>query len=411
MNPLPGTPPQRNSAGHKEADIARSGAKPPVDRRTIRWSARRRRDAWVLALLLLLGVTIIATLSRDLMLPTKTRSQASPTATSASPSAGTLTSPARLLTHTARSSLYQFPQSGADLMLPAVDRQGNLWVGEMGTNRLARFDPHTGVVTSWQPPNGKNGIMATTVDAQGNIWFVEQAANYIGRFDPVRQTFQLFLLGTVQSRPLGPQALQFDARGFLWFTAPIGGRIGRLDPATGRIQTWPVPPPHSGVLSSPFSLTVLQGEQIWFGDITGGTVGHFDPITGHMTLYHLADAQTTIFSMTHDPQGRIWFTEITPGKLGMIDSATGVIHELPVQAAGSQPSALYGLAVTSNGAVWCVNNGSNALVRYAPGTATFTVFRFATPSASLYGLAPASTGTLWFTASGSSANYVGEVTP
>lgn len=411
MNVRPGTPPQRRSAQREETDTAQSSVQPPVNRRAIHWSARRRRDAWVLFFLLLLGVITIATLSRGRVLPIKTLSQAAPTATSASPSAGTVASPARLLTHTAQSSLYQFPQSGADLMLPAVDRRGDLWVGEMGTNRLARFDPHTGVVTSWQPPNGKNGLMATTVDAQGNIWFVEQAANYIGRFDPVRQTFQLFPLGTVQGRPLGPQALQFDARGLLWFTAPIGGRIGRLDPATGSIQTWPVPPPRPGVLSSPFSLTILPDEQIWFGDITGGTVGHFDPATGQMTLSHLANAQATIFSMAHDAQGRIWFTEITPGKLGMIDSATGVIHELPVQTAGGQPSALYGLAVTSNGDVWCVNNGSNALVRYTPGTATSTFFRFATPSASLYGLALAPTGTLWFTASGSSSNYVGEVMP
>lgn len=410
MNVTPEPPSQHCSAQREEADTARSNAQPRVNRRAIRWSARRRRDAWVLALLLVLGVISIATLARDRMLPTKTLSQASPTATSASPSARMLASPATLLTRTARSSLYQFPQSGADLMLPAVDRQGNLWVGEMGTNRLARFDPHTGVVTSWQPPNGKNGLMATTVDTQGNIWFVEQAANYIGRFDPVRQTFQLFPLGTVQGRPLGPQALQFDARGWLWFTAPIGGSIGRLDPATGSIQTWLVPPPQPGVRSSPFSLTILPNEQIWFGDITGGAVGHFDPATGQMTLSHLADAQATIFSMAHDSQGRIWFTEITPGKLGMIDSATGVIHELPVQTAGGQTSALYGLAMTSNGAVWCVSNGSNALVRYTPDTATSTSFRFATPSASLYGLTLAPTGTLWFTASGSS-NYVGEVTP
>ena len=128
---------------------------------------------------------------------------------------GTPALTARVLTRAAQTRLYPFPQSNVGLMQPAVDGRGNVWVGEMNANRLARLDSHTGVVTSWEPPNGKYGIMTTTVDAQGNVWFVEQGANYIGRFDPVRQTFRIFPLGTVHGRPMGPQALQFDAAGLL----------------------------------------------------------------------------------------------------------------------------------------------------------------------------------------------------
>src|SRR5205807_10575481 len=109
---------------------------------------------------------------------------------------------------------------------------------------------HTGAVTTWDPPDAKYGIMSTTVDAHGNPWFVEQGANYIGRFDPVWQTFRIFPLGTVNCRPMAPQALQFDASGKLWFTAVTAGRIGRLDPATAAFQTWPVPPPVTRIPSA-----------------------------------------------------------------------------------------------------------------------------------------------------------------
>src|SRR5206468_3275434 len=147
---------------------------------------------------------------------------------------------------------------------------------------------------------------------------------------------------------MGPQSLQFDARGLLWFTAAAAGQIGRLDPATGVIQTWPIPPPRTGFPSSPFSLTVMANGQVWFGDITGGAVGHLDPATGH---------------------------------------------------------------VTHNGDVWFANNGASALVRYAPGNATYTFFKLSTLSAGLYGLTLDPAGALWFTASGSSTNYVGEMNP
>jgi virginiamycin B lyase len=279
----------------------------------------------------------------------------------------------------------------------------------MYANRLARLDSHTGVVTSWEAPNGKNGIMTTAIDAQGNAWFVEQGANYIGRFDPARQVFRIFPLGSVNGRPMGPQALQFDAAGKLWFTAAVGGRIGQLDPTTGAIRTWTVPAPAAGIHSSPFSLTVTADVQIWFGYLTGGAVGHLDPITGHVTLYHLADQQATIFSMAHDARGRIWFTEIVPGRLGMIDSTTGRVTELPVPTVSGHPAALYGVVVAPGGDVWFANNGANALVRYAPTAATYTFFRLSASSGGLYGLALDPAGRLWFTTSGSSTNVIGEM--
>ena len=247
----PGTTQQHGlSTEHEESrpDSSSTGLAPQVNRRTTRWSARRRRDVWFLLIMLLLGIGTIMTLSYS---GAQHAGQTSgtrpgtfpPTVTTTSTTEGTPVPTARVLAETAQSHLYPFPQSNVGLMQPAVDARGNVWVGEMYANRLARLDSHTGAVTSWEAPNGKNGIMTTAIDAQGNAWFVEQGANYIGRFDLARHTFRIFPLGMVQGRPMGPQTLQFDARGLLWFTAATAGRIGRLDPATGRVQTWPAPPP------------------------------------------------------------------------------------------------------------------------------------------------------------------------
>ena len=338
-----------------------------------------------------------------------TRPGTSPsTLTPVSTTSGTVAPTAEVPVQAAQTRLYAFP-SNVGLMQPAVDARGNVWVGEMQANRLARLDSRTGVVTTWEPPNGKYGIMNTTIDAQGNAWFVEQGANYIGRFDPVQQAFRIFPLSSMDGRPMGPQALQFDAAGKLWFTAAVGGRIGQLDPTTSAIRTWPVPAPAAGIRSSPFSLTVTPDQQIWFGSLTGGAIGHLDPIAGHVTLYHLADQQATIFSMAHDARGRIWFTEIVPGRLGMIDPSTDSVTELPVPAMSGHPPFLYGLVVTHDGGVWFANNGANALVRYAPTAATYTFFRLSASSGGLYGLALDPAGRLWFTTSGSSTNVIGEM--
>ena len=159
------------------------------------------------------------------------------------------------IAQTAKVRQYQVA-ADAGLMQPSVDADGNVWVGEMGTNHLTRIDASSGAVTSWTPPGGQYNIMATAPDKQGNIWFTEQAANYIGRFDPRTEQFTTYPLDSENGQGMGPQDLRFDSSGKLWFTLLSGGRIGRLDPASGAIQTWAVPAPRDGVKSYPFALAI-----------------------------------------------------------------------------------------------------------------------------------------------------------
>lgn len=309
----------------------------------------------------------------------------------------------------ARAFPLELPDVG--LMQPAVDAQGNVWVGEMTTNHLTRLDPRTGKVSSWTPPQGRNNIMAVVVDGQGAVWFTEQIANYIGRFDPRTETFKTYPLQAINGRNMGPQDLQFDASGALWFTLLNGGRIGRLIPATGAIQTWVIPAPAPDVASYPFALTIAPSGQIWFGMLAGGTLGRLDPATGRVSLLRLPTGKGAIFSMAADSHGRVWFTEIQDGKLGYIDTQAEQAHELTLPEPLGNPASLYGVAVARDGAVWTASSGANALIRYQPESAKVTYFQLATPASVPYGVAFDAKGALWFSADATSANYLGVLTP
>ena len=311
----------------------------------------------------------------------------------------------------ARRQLYLFSTSDVGLMQPGVDAHGNVWAGEMNTNRLGRLNAQTGVVSSWTPPGAQYGIMTTIVDAQGNAWFAEQNANYIGRFDPRQQAFRLFPLGTWKGNPLGPQDLHFDGEGRLWFTAALAGAIGRLDPTTGAIRIWPVPSPAPTVPSSPYCLTVAPSGLVWFGDYAGGAFGSLDPASGQVTLYDLPDPQSQVFAMATDAAGRLWFTEILPGKLGLFDPATGDLTELTMPAAAGTSPALYGLVIDHQGNIWFVDVGADTLVRYVPEKRSMTFFQLSIPSAAPSGLTLDPAGNLWFTAGGAPDDYAGEMTP
>ncbi len=302
----------------------------------------------------------------------------------------------------AQKQVYTVSTSNVGLMQLAVDGQGNAWVGEMNTNRLARLNSRTGIVTRWTPPGGQYGLMATVIDAQGNVWFAEQNANYIGRFDPRQQAFRLFPLGSLNGSPLGPQDLRFDSKGMLWFTATLGSAIGRLDPASGAIHLWPIP-------SSPYSITVMPNGRIWFG--ATGAIGTIDPVSNQTTLYDLPYAQVQVFSLAVDTTGRIWFTEVLPGKLGMFDPATGSLTEIVVPTISGNPPALYELVIDHQDTIWFVDVGINTLVQYIPGQQTMTFFQLSRQDNPPYGLALDPAGKLWFTFGGSPENYVGEMAP
>lgn len=293
-------------------------------------------------------------------------------------------------------------------MLPAVDQQGDVWFGEMATNRLARLDPRTGTITSWVPPGGKDGIMGTTVDSHGNVWFAEENANYIGRFDPARRAFSTFSQGRARSQRVGLQDVQFDSSGKLWFTETVAGRIGRLDPASGTFQSWVLPPSAPGTPAYPFGLTVTPDGQVWFGTYAGGVVGRLDPTTGRVLLFHLASAAEQIYSLAADERGRIWYTDLQFGRLGMIDPRTGKVTELQVPTTLGNPEDLHSIVV-ANGDLWFTSSGANALIRYAPREQTFTFFRLPELDSTPFGLALGPVDTLWFTAGGNPVNYIGEM--
>lgn len=309
----------------------------------------------------------------------------------------------------ANETVYHLPQVNPGLMVPAVDGQGRIWVGEMAENALAMLDPRTGKTQAWTPPSGRYNIMEEVVDAQGYVWFTEEAANYIGRFDPIRQTFRIYPLGKVNGLSVGPEAMALDAHGNIWFTEVTGGALGRLDPATGQITTYPLPAAPGGKTAFPYALTIAPDGAVWYGNLSGGGVGKVNPTTGQVTAYSIGDPKAQIYSMTMGPDGAVWFTELLTNTFGRIDPATGKTRMVTVPATLGNPATLYDV-VRRGDALWFTSTGANALVRYVPATQRFTFYQLATTASVPFGLALGGDGALWFTADGS-PNYIGVVRP
>lgn len=117
------------------------------------------------------------------------------------------------------------PGSRPRRMAAAPD--GSLWVTYYGSNKLAQFDPAARkVVREIALPAGPGGgAYAVSVDGAGIVWVNEIHTDTVDRFDP--KTGELKVL-KLPSRNVGIRKMVVDAQGRLWYMGSHNGRLGMV---------------------------------------------------------------------------------------------------------------------------------------------------------------------------------------
>lgn len=308
---------------------------------------------------------------------------------------------------------FPVPQANSGLMRPAVDAHGDIWFGEMNTNRLGRLNPRTGQMDEWTPPHADYGIMGIAIDAQNHVWFAEQNTGLIGEFFPTTETFKVFPTTprTKDHGPSGPQDLVFDQEDQLWFTELSADRIGRLDVTTGTLQEYPVPEAAQNALAAPYGIAVDQQGDVWFSEVSGPWLVRLDPRTGGMHTYSLPGAQSGMMEVVTAPDGSIWCAAYLNGNLVQFDPKTDTTHAyaVPALVAGTQATGIYGLAVGATGDLWFTDIGDNAIGHVQPATGRFTFYPIPTANSGPFGLVIDQSKRVWFTEGSAAGNAIGMV--
>ncbi len=118
------------------------------------------------------------------------------------------------------------PDSQPRRMAAAPD--GSLWVTLYGKGKLIRVDPVAGrVVKEYALPAGPTGgPYAVNVDAAGTVWVNEIQTDTVVRFDPKTEQFRVFAL---PSKGVGIRKMTVDAQGRLWYMGSHNGRLGVIE--------------------------------------------------------------------------------------------------------------------------------------------------------------------------------------
>ncbi|MEM3159383.1 MAG: copper resistance protein CopC [Nitrososphaera sp.] len=161
------------------------------------------------------------------------------------------------------------PTAGSIPVAVSLDRNGNVWVAESGSDRIAMIDTKTGAVTEYAPP-GSNKLDEPTVvfqDPDSNTLFIsEHTGHTVTAFNPLFETFREYPSVNDGGLPFG---MAKDRFGNLWYAQHEIDRIAVLDPRTGQGTEVKIPTPGS------FVQYILSDDlgNIWIAEQQGAKIG------------------------------------------------------------------------------------------------------------------------------------------
>jgi copper transport protein len=289
---------------------------------------------------------------------------------------------------------WKVPTAASGLMIPTVDADGRVWVGEMSTGKLAVLDPDTDTYTELDfPGTGLAGTMGAGVDAAGRVWVAQSARDALGRFDPADGTYREFAAPTAGAAPSG---IALDDRGRVWFTELGAGKIGVYDPAADRFTEYPISAPRF----VPYWLAVAPDGRVWFTSLTSAAVGVIEPASGRLEVLDVPSGGGTT-GIAVAPDGGVWVSSLS-GKLVRLDPGRGTATTV------SLPRGLaYGIAVAPNGVVW-VGTTEDAVFAFDPQSQTLREVR---TGAGAWWVTAGRDGSVWVAEGAVEGNALGRIGP
>ncbi len=250
---------------------------------------------------------------------------------------------------------------------PAVAPDGSLWYTGQAANKLGRLNPQTGQFSEYPLSTPDSGPHGLTADQEGNIWFTAISGGYVGKLNP--KTGEIAEYRPSDGTKIDPHTPAFDHNGILWFTNESTNFIGRLDPSAGKMELKRVPTQHA----VPYGIVITKANVPFFCEFGTNKLASIDPKTMAIREYTLPAKDARPRRIALAPDGSIYYTDYARGYLGHFDPVTGKLLREWMSPGGAQ-SKPYGIAITSDGAVWYSESGvePNTLIKFNPKLESFS---------------------------------------
>ena len=223
----------------------------------------------------------------------------------------------------------------------AVDGQGNIYIGDVGNNRIRKVDLTTNLINTVAGggTDPGEGVLATNaqlsapygmaVDGQGNLYIADAGNNRIRKVDTSGIITTVvggtagWVDGPLASGQLNaPFDVTVNAQGTLLYIADFGNnRLRKVDLVAGTIETEIQASPPITTLSAPRGVVVDSQGDVYVGVSGGGAVMKYDPITETFSPAYLMANPTGV---AIDEQGNVYAVGHTNNRIYKIESVSPV---------------------------------------------------------------------------------------
>lgn len=121
----------------------------------------------------------------------------------------------------------------------AMDPGGDVWYGKYGEDTFGKVNSETGEVSQFDNPAKDVAVHRLGVDDNGNVWIPESATGRLAKYDPSNKTFKYFSL---PDKDAFPYALRIDGtKNIIWITGTGSDSIYKFDPSTEKFVKYQLP--------------------------------------------------------------------------------------------------------------------------------------------------------------------------
>ena len=253
---------------------------------------------------------------------------------------------------------YDLPRKNALPHDVIVDKDGQVWYSDFGSQFVGVMDPKTGAtkdiaIPVVRPEQPKGGL-DIELDPDGNVWLSMMYQAGISKID--RKTHEVTVFPfpkewtspSTQASMVSPMYSNVDGK--VWTNNQEDHFNYRLDLASGKFENVGQAKTPGGKQIRAYGMPTDRQNNLYQLEFGGQSIGRRDAKTLAVTIWPTSTSSSRPRRGRVDEQNRLWFAEYGGDGIGMFDPKTDTIKEWRLPTPWSAP---YDVVAIKNGAeVW-----------------------------------------------------------